>query len=227
VAAYDVLVTVCGQKDSVWVPSGSYWSPGVDSVLYYMADLHGSGVHGTDPLYFNGNDAMTIEKGGVIVDIFGKIGEDPGTGWGPFGTNQYLTADHSLIRKHTVEQGVTTNPLNFNPFTEYDSLGSDNWSNLGIHTCDCNPSSVNEIKKVDNFFLFPNPVTNNNFTIKATDFISSVEIYDVLGNIIFQRTTNNQRGDMYVELDHASKGIYFVKIRLQDNNMVTKKISVN
>jgi len=231
IASYDVVVITNGQTDSVWVTgSPGYWSYGVSPTLYAMGDLHSTGLYGTgtDPFYFNGNDAVTLEKtGGVIVDIFGKVGENPGLGWGPFGTNQYWTVDHSLVRKATVKQGVTANPATFDPTVQYDSLPKNTWTNLGIHTCDCKPAAVNEIKKIDNFFLFPNPVTNNNFTIKATDFISSVEIYDVLGNIIFQRITNNQRGDLYVELDHASKGIYFVKVRLHDNNIVTKKISVN
>ena len=33
-------------------------------------------------MYFNGNDAITLESGTEIIDIFGKIGEDPGVAWG-------------------------------------------------------------------------------------------------------------------------------------------------
>ena len=33
-------------------------------------------------MYFNGNDAITLESGTGIIDIFGKIGEDPGVAWG-------------------------------------------------------------------------------------------------------------------------------------------------
>ena len=47
--------------------------------LYNMADqwapLYPS------PLYFNGNDALTLSKNGQIIDIIGKIGEDPGDSW--------------------------------------------------------------------------------------------------------------------------------------------------
>ena len=31
--------------------------------------------------YFNGDDAMTLEFNGNSVDIFGKVGEDPGNAW--------------------------------------------------------------------------------------------------------------------------------------------------
>ena len=31
-------------------------------------------------MYFNGDDVI-IRKNGVIIDIFGKVGEDPGSAW--------------------------------------------------------------------------------------------------------------------------------------------------
>jgi hypothetical protein len=30
---------------------------------------------------FNGDDAITIEKDGIIIDVFGTVGTDPGTSW--------------------------------------------------------------------------------------------------------------------------------------------------
>ena len=30
-------------------------------------------------MYFNGDDALSLEKNGIIIDIFGKVGEDPGS----------------------------------------------------------------------------------------------------------------------------------------------------
>ena len=33
------------------------------------------------PLYFNGNDAVSLLKNQEIVDIIGRIGEDPGMAW--------------------------------------------------------------------------------------------------------------------------------------------------
>ena len=56
-----------GQLDSFWV--SPYWSLPVDPVFYAACDLHGSGIYPT-PFYFNGDDAMTLEKGNNIIDIF-------------------------------------------------------------------------------------------------------------------------------------------------------------
>ena len=33
-------------------------------------------------MFFNGNDAITLELiGGNVIDLIGKVGEDPGAGW--------------------------------------------------------------------------------------------------------------------------------------------------
>jgi hypothetical protein len=233
VAPYDVVVVVSGQHDSSWVatPSPGYWSPAVDSALYDMADLHSTGVYGnsSDPMYFNGNDAITLEKSGgsVIVDIFGKIGENPGVGWTLTGASGYWTKDHSLIRKHTIKQGVVSNPTTFDASLEYDSLAHcDDWSNLGLHTCDCNTNAVNEITINDDFFLFPNPAKQN-FVIKATDFISNVEVYNMQGQLVFIQTNDERRGDMHVDLGSEHNGVFFVKVTFLNSHVVSRKIMIN
>ena len=116
-----------GQLDSVWV--STYWSLPVDPVFYTACDLHGSGIYPT-PFYFNGDDAMTLEKGNNIIDIFGKVGEDPGNAWTDDASAGYTDANggtwwtkrQTLVRKASVKQGVTQNPILFNPTLEYDSL---------------------------------------------------------------------------------------------------------
>ena len=30
---------------------------------------------------FNGNDATTLERNGVVVDVLGEVGVNPGEGW--------------------------------------------------------------------------------------------------------------------------------------------------
>ena len=64
----------------------------------------------------------------------------------------------TLVRKSSVQTGVTQNPLVFNPTLEYDSLPDATYSSLGVHICDCStPSSVNHINDVS-YVLYPNPV---------------------------------------------------------------------
>ena len=135
-----------GQTDSVWV--STYWSLPVDPSFYAACGIHGSGVYPT-PFYFNGDDAMTLEKGGNIIDIFGKVGEDPGGSWTDDASAGYTDANggtwwtkrQTLVRKASVKQGVSVNPILFNPTLEYDSLPDATYSGMGSHICDCSAVS--------------------------------------------------------------------------------------
>ena len=146
IAAGEAIAVGNGQIDSVWV--GSYWSLPVDQAFYTASGIHGSGIYPT-PFYFNGDDAMTLEKGGDIIDIFGKVGEDPGGSWTDDATAGYTDANggtwwtkrQTLVRKSSVKQGVSVNPILFNPTLEYDSLPDGTYSQMGSHYCDCNSVS--------------------------------------------------------------------------------------
>ncbi|MDA7578792.1 lamin tail domain-containing protein, partial [Flavobacteriales bacterium] len=144
VGAGDAFVIGNGQLDSIDL--GSYWSVPVDPNFYALLDDHCSGNYSNNStFYFNGDDAMTLEYQGVIVDIFGKVGEDPGSAWTDDVTAGYTDANggawwtkrQTLIRKTNVKKGVTQNPIFFNPTLEYDSLPDATYSNLGSHICDC------------------------------------------------------------------------------------------
>ncbi|MDC0304126.1 lamin tail domain-containing protein [Flavobacteriales bacterium] len=148
---YEVVVITNGQTDSVWVASGTggYWSEPIDSDLYNLGDLHCSGVYPT-PFYFNGNDAIALVKNGGIVDIFGKIGENPGLSWtdDPLAMPPYTsynmatgsswwTRDITLNRKEEIGTGTAYNPLVFNATVEWDTLPNGTYSGLGWHDCLC------------------------------------------------------------------------------------------
>jgi hypothetical protein len=104
--------------------------------------------------YWNGNDVVVLAKGILpsnpllvanatnvpgfaIVDIFGKIGDNPANetgssanndgGWStqfPYvtGLGTIVTQDHSLIRKPGILKGETANISHFNPLFEWDSI---------------------------------------------------------------------------------------------------------
>jgi hypothetical protein len=142
IAAFEAIAVGNGQLDSVWV--STYWSLPVDQAFYTASGIHGSGIYPT-PFYFNGDDAMTLEKGGDIIDIFGKVGEDPGGSWTDDATAGYTDANggawwtkrQTLVRKWNVKKGVSVNPILFNPTLEYDSLPDGTYSGMGEHECDC------------------------------------------------------------------------------------------
>ena len=125
-----------GQTDSVWV--SSYWSLPVDPVFYSLLDDHCNGDYNANAtFYFNGDDAMTLEKNGNIIDIFGKVGQDPGMAWtDSFGT--WWTKRKTLVRKSSVKKGITVNPIMFfDPTLEYDLFPDGTYTGMGSHNCDC------------------------------------------------------------------------------------------
>lgn len=151
IAPHDVYVAVLDKRD----PNGVGQEAPVWDSLIARADGFYSPVYNTsNAFYWNGNDAVVLCRGILpansstvingtnisnfaIIDVFGKIGENPanetGTSSGndgawstsfPYSTGlgTLVTKEHSMIRKSTVKKGVTTNPSFFNPLGEYDTI---------------------------------------------------------------------------------------------------------
>ena len=73
----------------------------------------------------------------------------------------------------------------------------------------------------NDFYLFPNP---NNGSFRINNLQSgSIEIYDILGQLVFTKKEVNAANQIVTEL---KKGIYLVKIINEDGKTTTKKIVV-
>src|SRR5690606_14939239 len=75
---------------------------------------------------FNGNDAIALYKVSTssFVDIFGNIGNDPGSAWT---SGTMSTANQSLVRNPNICSGVTVDPTGTGP-SSFTTLGSE-WTN--------------------------------------------------------------------------------------------------
>ena len=214
-----------GQLDSVWV--STYWSLPVDPVFYAACDLHGSGIYPT-PFYFNGDDAMTLEKGNNIIDIFGKVGEDPGNAWTDDPSAGFTDANggtwwtkrQTLVRKASIKKGVTTNPILFNPTLEYDSLPDGTYSGMGTHSCDCIISTINE-KNDASYVIYPNPVNiGETVVISSNTKIEKIELVNILGKVILFSSDNRIPTTVLV------KGTYIVNIQFTDGKIAENKLVI-
>ena len=227
IAAGDVIVVGNGQLDSIDL--GTYWSVPVDPNFYAVLDDHCSGNYDdNNTFYFNGDDAITLEFQGTSVDIFGKVGEDPGMAWTDDVSAGYTDANggtwwskrQTLIRKSTVMQGVTQNPILFNPTLEYDSLPDATYSNLGSHVCDCGvASSVNDKKDVS-YVMYPNPSKKGtSVSINSNNNIDFIKVTNILGEtIIFDHSINTA---------NLSIGSYIVNIRFTNGILKETKLIIN
>jgi len=82
-------------------------------------------------LTFNGDDAIALACDGVVLDVIGQVGVDPGTAWG-----EGATADHTLRRSCTVKTGRSDGSQPFVPAAEWSLLAADLFGDLGLRSCD-------------------------------------------------------------------------------------------
>jgi trimeric autotransporter adhesin len=93
----------------------------------------------TGSLSFNGDDAIALRKNGILIDLIGNIGCDPGTEWG---TGNLSTADNTIRRYSFSCEGVSSDPTNTGcPFPtlsiDWEGFSQDDVSGLGSHTSGC------------------------------------------------------------------------------------------
>lgn len=85
-------------------------------------------------------------------------------------------------------------------------------------------AELNEIEK--NIILFPNPsngIFNINIDPSFDNQLFEIEVFDLLGNKIESLTSANT----IIDLSNSLKGIYFVKIISENNEVIVKKIILN
>ena len=233
--AGDVFVVGNGQVDSVWAQN-SYWSLPVDPVFFSILDEHCNGDYDANStFYFNGNDAMTLEYNGNIVDVFGKVGENPGDAWTCDTTGGFTSVNSSnwlflserwwskrktLVRKPSIKKGVTMNPILFNPTLEYDSLADGTYTGMGTHICDCNTTSIFPDKKPATLYsIYPNPVIKGEMVF-INKGVKNIKVIDILGSMVLSLNTNE------IPTYYLEKGIYIVSIKFSDGNVEQNKLIV-
>jgi hypothetical protein len=251
--------------DSLLVKGDGFFNP-----IY--ATSAGSPAGGRTAFYWNGNDAVVLFKGTLptnnesmqltaitpqlqVIDIFGKIGEgtsfQSSEGWSttaPYNTGAgvVVTADHSLIRKPSIQQGVTNFAIpSFNPLGEYDSiplfvyrfdqngdtiLNGDgnprqfgNFFSLGTHACQCDPSlGLTEEPVKAHFALYPNPSVDGTFHVTATTGITNVTVFNSLGQTVYTKSVSGNNA--LIQLGDLS-GVYIVRAET-GSGVVTKRVII-
>jgi hypothetical protein len=239
IAPYSTYVGVLDKRD----PNGT----GQEAPIWDSLEVRADGFYSPDydlnsTWYWNGNDAVVLAKGSpsnisgsILVDVFGKIGEDPGTGWStvfPYtGNGVVVTEDHSMIRKSTILKGETNPTIAFfDPLVQWDTIPAvivrldengdtvfssggnpildGNWNSLGSHTCACQPASIETINNKEEIKVFPNP-TSGIIYIKNTDEVIKVEVVNSLGQVV-NELKNVSKSVLTLDLGN-NKGVYFLR----------------
>ena len=213
--------SVSGLPDSIYT---------ADEDLLGKVDLYICPNYEDGTMYYNGNDAVTLEdpSGNVFYDMFGKIGEDPGDGWGDE-MGYIWTQNKTLVRKSSVKSGFlydSTQPYTFDPSVQWDSLSANTFAGLGEHTCDCESAvSINEIE--NSVSMYPNPNSSGQLTIDANINLTSIVIYNILGEKVLSKNYDNSSITETLTLDASLKGLFFVEVRLQNKKTILNKLLIN
>lgn len=134
---YDVKVLVIDKRD----PNGTGLEEPIWADLEAVADTFLTPFFNfpTSAIYFNGNDAVALlSSSNVVLDVMGRIGEDPGpAGWWDQNFVPW-TQNHTMVRKSNIVQGDVNGFDIFYPDVQWDSLPANTFTSLGFHECDCN-----------------------------------------------------------------------------------------
>ena len=255
VGAHDVFVAVLDKRD----PNGTGQEAPIWEDLQLKADgFFAPDYNASNSFYWNGNDAIILFQGSLIgsgttlltsiipaltiVDIFGKVGENPGNAWtsiAPYnnGQGEELTKDMSLIRKSTILKGETNLSIaSFNALAEYnaipaviydidvngDTLSTDgNWASLGNHACACGDASLSELNNTE-ISLFPNPSSDGLFNLQSSAVIEEITVYNGLGQIVKNHKYNSDKVALKI---NDLPGVYIVKIQTA-TGIISKRVII-
>ncbi|MEY4573160.1 MAG: hypothetical protein RLZ10_2444 [Bacteroidota bacterium] len=245
---YDVFVAVLDKQD----PNGTGQEAPIWDSLQVRGDGFYSPVYNTsNAFYWNGNDAVMLAKGTLptdptllinatnvpnfaIIDIFGKIGENPANETGssagndgawstqfPYSTGLgvLVTKDHSMLRKSTIKKGVTTPVSFFDPLLEWDTIPA------VTYLFDANGDTL--VSGTGNPILFGNwfslgehdcacnpaavnEMTFTNFSIfpNPTDDVISLKIDENIKKL----TITNSLGQSIWNKEPLNKGLYTIEL---------------
>lgn len=207
-------------------------------------------------MYFNGNDAMALISGTVvladgsnILDVIGVIGENPEDSidedaW-VTAEGGWITKDKSIVRHASVTTGrndlteVIASLGGSFMGTEWDIYRKNDFSYLGIHKSVCHSDQesvqfscstgavvsayvINEVA----FNVHPNPNGTGELNIEAEENIKSIEIVNLMGQVVFNQINDGAYPTAIVDLNSVNKGVYVVKVHFADSKISTQKLIV-
>ncbi|MFW5710195.1 MAG: T9SS type A sorting domain-containing protein, partial [Bacteroidota bacterium] len=218
-------------KDSILISAGEgveyLWSNGKRTQSFYITggnwyyvtvtDEYGCSNDGAIQIHYNEcvanvgmpgdsviteNDSIVIESNQCRYDY-----EQFDYTWSTGDTTYLVTLYGSDLGIGTHEIVVTVTNYGANGCTSSDT----------VHVT-VDKASGFENRVLDAISVFPNP-TNGRTTIQG-ERITSVEVYNVLGNLLYK---DNNRGTYAINLDNEPNGIYLVKI-YEGERVITRKI---
>lgn len=98
-------------------------------------------------------------------------------------------------------------------------FSQDTTLNLQYGSCNTPGTGINELD--NKLSIFPNP-SNGVLNIKASQNISSVNIYNMIGNLVMVRNIANNQSVLNIE--SLTNGVYFIELNLNNGSTLNSKI---
>jgi len=197
---------------------------------------YGLGADITDEVGWSDVEDSVVTYNGANGTVTGTIEhfivpekDDTGSGYGPFWL--CLSKDHSLVRKPTVQSGVTANPSPtppnlFNIGLEWDTLagGKDIWTDLGLHTYF--QTSIDNFILEANVNVFPNPAIDA-ITLNTAVGFNKVELLNYAGQVLYTKNfTGNETNAEIRFAEQYAAGVYMLRISFVNEKQLFHKLLI-
>lgn len=103
-----------------------------DAVLLAVTDQTYGGS------FFNGDDVVALVRNGILIDVIGQIGIDPGSEWG---SDETSTQDNTIRRQPDVWRGDPDGSDPFDPVSGWNGYDQDTFAGVGRHTITIDPDT--------------------------------------------------------------------------------------
>ena len=73
--------------------------------------------------------------------------------------------------------------------------------------------------------IFPNPLLDGKLNINSSETIKEIVILSIVGKIVYNEKIED-KNKVTLDLDNLDKGLYIVKVKLNENQTITEKLMI-
>lgn len=216
-----------------------------NSIYYYrLKGIHNGEVIYSEERVFNlsGNIIMvsgTIEEtetntlelkgiihnyGATLTDIQFEYGITDSFGSSIVGTPNFVRFYDTYLIKSTINI-----PLS-NQTYYYRLVATNNGNKIYSSTYQYTSGTlgVNDFSGDEQISIYPNPTAGFiNIKLKNHEIVNLIEVYDITGKLVYFKNILNSVGGIRIDMTNLEKTIYILKVNLENNKIIYKKLILN
>lgn len=217
----DVMITVIGSGPKVWRSSIANSVTGLGSFQNIQGNLPNGNALNDCLIDVDNSDRLL-----VATDLGVWSSNDAGVSWVSSSNGMGPVQVNRIIQNWRIDHPNTTKPgeiyLATNGRGVYSTGACTDFVGL--------PNEFSEAVEEMNLLLYPNPVEGNAHLLieVETGSMISFDVISISGQQVFssQYALNPGRNDVFLPLDSLEKGLYIVRVRLNETTWSTKFIKI-